>query len=105
MATVPWRFDYILSRFLLHRSAHSSVHALDFSTHEKIKKKNERTLQKKRAFLRLDTERLSGAAEETDGATPSVDGQATSLARYRPFLLRACAAVTQLAALSSLLLG
>lgn len=71
----------------------------------KNKKKNERTLQKKRAFLRLDTERLSGAAEETDGATPSVDGQATSLARYRPFLLRACAAVTQLAALSSLLLG
>lgn len=60
---------------------------------KKKKKKYERTVQEKRAFLRLDTERLSGAAEETDGATPSVDGQATSLARYRPFLLRACAAL------------
>lgn len=51
MATVPWRFDYILSRFLLHRSAHSSVHALDFSTHEKIKKKTNELYRRSARFF------------------------------------------------------
>lgn len=51
MATVPWRFDYILSRFLLRRSAHSSVHALDFSTHEKIKKKTNELYRRSARFF------------------------------------------------------
>lgn len=43
------------------------------------------------------TGRLPGAVEGTDDAAPSVDGRDTRLARYRPFLLRACAVQMTLA--------